>query len=645
MNSKILKIVAPCLMLVSASALWAESTFPASATKNAEDFSPVKAGEYVARIGDMKYETIADALAAYQTGDVLVMLATNKITATYGLSEVGQTFRVVKKVGYAAAGGVSNSVTHDIRGVVADSLTSSDALAYSVSSSTDNGVSIYTLTTFTPVCRYVKAEGAEPSYYATLTATTLTASGTYTLLADIAVSFRLVPGVQARDVTLDLNGHALTSTASDVAVLLSRKTGYSFALVDTSAAGGGRLVANPSANAAISVSQASSGYMVTVGEGVTVSGGAILLEGAGPILNLYGTVDVSAISNLAAIQSNGATATDITVNVYEGSRALASVAGVGIFLSPSGTVNIYGGVVRGGTAVYAAQGTVNISGGQLVASGAAVEDYVPPTSGWSVTGDALALVNRSAPIANITGGTLTSENAKAVASYANTSGGNAPVAGFIGAATEAGGALFSDNVSDGLAAGYFFAASETEGYYRVVSNWTIRWKVGDTVLKSVAATNGTPAAVIEALAPAGVGIADGENTGVTTGVAKFLGWSPAYADAHADTDYIAQFEEVENPAALRPGSLRFTAISVFGSTSRVSFEFTPAENVEQGTIEAYRLVYKTSLSSEDAFASDVAAVTLDRADEQVWAGTAVVTLPEDCSAHALFIGMDVDVRE
>ena len=52
--------------------LCAEGFIP---TKNADDTYGVKAGKYVAQIGDVKYETLADAIAAANDGDTITLLA------------------------------------------------------------------------------------------------------------------------------------------------------------------------------------------------------------------------------------------------------------------------------------------------------------------------------------------------------------------------------------------------------------------------------------------------------------------------------------------------------------------------------------------------------------------------------------------
>ena len=178
------------------------------------------------------------------------------------------------------------------------------------------------------------------------------------------------------------------------------------------------------------------------------------------------------------------------------------------------------------------------------------------------------------------------------------------------------------------------AVSNTTYTANFSNSCTIRWMTGDTIVKSVSVTNGTPAAEIAALAPSGASSPDGN--------ARFAGWSPAvYADALGDADYIAQFEALDTLASIVPGTLRFTAIKVNGRKVAVTFEFKPAG----GETDAYRLICKTALDSAETFVSDIANVTLINDDANISIAIAEVQLPEGCENQAFVTGLDfVDVE-
>ena len=279
-----------------------------------------------------------------------------------------------------------------------------------------------------------------------------------------------------------------------------------------------------------------SGVWIYDGGSFTMNGGSIAATSSGVVMYGAGaafTMNGGAINAETGVSANGSQASNTTIAI-NGGAITAPASGSGVFHSQSGTLAISGGTITGGTAVFASRGTVNVTGGELVATGAAVADYTPPASYYSVSGDALVLVNRSAPVANITGGKFTSANAKAVASYA--SGSSEAVSGFLGAATAAGTAIFSDNESDGLANGYVFVDSETAGYYKVVGTATIIWVVdGQTPVTNKVAV-GTLTASIQPEDPT--------KASVGQTAYSFTGWSPEVAETvTADATYVAQFIE------------------------------------------------------------------------------------------------------
>ncbi len=179
------------------------------------------------------------------------------------------------------------------------------------------------------------------------------------------------------------------------------------------------------------------------------------------------------------------------------------------------------------------------------------------------------------------------------------------------------------------------AAVSNTTYTATFSNsCTIRWMTGDTVVKSVSVTNGTPAAEIAALAPIGANSSEGN--------ARFAGWAPAYADALGDADYFAQFTALDFLDGIVPGTLHFTSIKANGRKVAVTFEFKPTG----GKADAYRLIYKTAIDSAETLVSDIANVTLVSGDENTCTSIAEVTLPEACESKAFITGLDfVEVEQ
>ena len=151
-------------------------------------------------------------------------------------------------------------------------------------------------------------------------------------------------------------------------------------------------------------------------------------------VDVYGTVE----GNYYGVAGNGTNRTDLTyggtvINIYDGANIThtCETDGVGIFQSQLGITNIYGGTIRGLVGVQVSAGTINISGGNIIAEGEipssgniATPDnnYTYTSSGNIVDGAALSIVNRSGGYAgyinvNITGGNFYSENGDAVLEY------------------------------------------------------------------------------------------------------------------------------------------------------------------------------------------------------------------------------------
>ena len=353
---------------------------------------------YVAQVGDVKYETFAEAVAARtSTNDVIELI---KAAGTYTMTDVDEAPIKVQKN--------SKSVTIKAPANVPKVVTSATA----------DGVTTYTLSDAT-----VKhtAKNGNVTYYTASDLSSLNSDGTYQLLTDITRTQRMAFGNWANDVTIDLNGHTLTSTASDCAVTLGRAgsaaSPKTFALVDTSTNKGGKLVFTtaPSTNTeAILVSGKYNN--VTIGEGVTVQGGAVALMGENQTLTVNGTINGG---DDFAIVTNGSSTKNATITVNDG--AVVTSNSTAMYLPGTGTTTINGGTITGDTAIYIKSGTLDVKGGTITGNGAKA-DYTYNGSGANATGDAIVVDScgypGGAPTVTISGNpTVTSTNGKQIGDY------------------------------------------------------------------------------------------------------------------------------------------------------------------------------------------------------------------------------------
>lgn len=126
-----------------------------------------------------------------------------------------------------------------------------------------------------------------------------------------------------------------------------------------------------------------------------------------------------------AISGNGSSSGGVSlyggteININGGK--LESTEEVVIYHTQDGVINITGGELVGADGIQMKSGEVNISGGTITANGEYKTDYGTAAK-WTPTGAALSLLSQSAAgsgyvgkiTANITGGTLTSENGNAI---------------------------------------------------------------------------------------------------------------------------------------------------------------------------------------------------------------------------------------
>ena len=373
-------------------AVCGEGLYPVANTDEATKADyPYAVGEAVASVDGVGYLTFAEAVTAANNGEKVITLLAN-VGDPYELA-LDETLKVNK-----------NGHTFTAKAPVGP---------YVLKSSTpSDGVITYTVVEAD--IEYTNANGV--TSYKAWSGTVVSANGTYKLLKDITATARINPGALASNVTLDLNGHTITSTANDCAVLLSRAGTASahktFAIIDSSEGQGGKIEVNPNANLGIDVQAKYND--VTIGEGVTINGNCVLLESENQTLNVNGTVNGG--SNFAVV-TNGSATKNATININ--SSAVLTSDGVAVYLPGTGTTTI-SGTVTGTTAVYQKSGTLNIVGATLTATGAAAP-YTYYANGCYSTGDALVVDScdypGGAPVTNITGAVISSANNKEVAAY------------------------------------------------------------------------------------------------------------------------------------------------------------------------------------------------------------------------------------
>lgn len=300
------------------------------------------------------------------------------------------------------------------------------------------------------------------SYKTSVTPSSFSSSGTYRLLADATLTARLAPGILASNVTIDLNGFNLTSTATDYAVLLNRagseSSHKSFVITNSSDTPS---VFDTNASQSIQIQGKYNDFVLD--ENIKLNGD-ICVVGDSQTVDVYGDVVKNGDT---AIATNGSSTKNAFITIHDGASVTSDTIAV---YQPSSTsiLNIEGGTITGSTAVYAKAGQVVVNGGTLHATGEK-KDYEYYGNGCNSTGDALVLESSSsgyggAPRADIAGGTLISDNAEAIGiySYEDTPF-DPPVA-------EVSGGLFSDDVSENVPEGYRATMDEETGLFSVVQD-------------------------------------------------------------------------------------------------------------------------------------------------------------------------------
>lgn len=359
--------------------------------------------QYEAKIGETYYSTFTEAANAATTDNIVVLLA--KPASAYTMSSADKTLKVQKN-GFSCT--VTGYAGYVAKGTTADGITTYAQKEADIK---------YTTT-------------ANVVSYESFSSTGFSGSGTYQLLRDVTTSAtRIALGILAKNVTVDLNGHTLTNTAA------SSASNYCFGLIRT--------------NQKLTIKDSSEGKT-----GKVVANNCIFMDKSGNELNIEAAIEVTGDF---AVSTNGSSTTSGTINIKEGASLTSN--NICVYLPGKADVTISGGTITGTTGIYQKSGTLNITGGSITGNGAAAE-YVFNGNGANSTGDAVVIDNcgypGGTPAPAISGGTFSSTNAKAVASYASGEG-NEPVTGFISGGT------FCSNVNE-FAKENYMAIKESDKY-------------------------------------------------------------------------------------------------------------------------------------------------------------------------------------
>ena len=236
---------------------------------------------------------------------------------------------------------------------------------------------------------------------------------TVTLLSDVTLDTTITINNEDLALTLDLNGKTVNVTAalgfSLTAGTLTIDNGTIAAKYDAIYMGTKNLAVDPT-------------IVLNLGADLTVTSNedccVVIYAGT-----LNTKADLTSNNNdpsdpYSAIQGSGNNDGTV-INVLGGS--ITTVNDIAIYQPQNGKLNISGGVITGTTAVYVKAGTVNITGGKLVANGDKT-DYTVNNNGCNATGDALVIDNyyETAPVVTITGGTFETKakNDVLIGSYA-----------------------------------------------------------------------------------------------------------------------------------------------------------------------------------------------------------------------------------
>lgn len=234
------------------------------------------------------------------------------------------------------------------------------------------------------------------TYYTDLNAAINAASNgdTVKLLKDVTITDEHL--VIDNNVILDLNGKTITFSDDKMIGVIGSAD---FTIANGSVVAPGDYAIQVQDDATLNILSdaniTAGSYGITVWDNAIVnSKGNITVTGAG-----YG------------ITGNGGYPQNTQINIIGGS--ITAVNGSALYLPQTGTTNISGGILTGNNVIGIKAGILNITGGELIATGDK-KDPVIVSNGFNYTGDVIYIEEnpdyRDNISIDITGGTLTSTN-------------------------------------------------------------------------------------------------------------------------------------------------------------------------------------------------------------------------------------------
>ncbi len=369
------------------------------------------------------------------------------------------------------------------------------------------------------------------TYYATLAAAIGDAANndTVTLLDNVTLAEALNLELGNKAVALDLDAKTLTGRTNLKSGSLTIKNG--------TVAGGSQQALNVYGSAdstaqSYSVLTIASDVNVTADVyGVCMFGATAGSNGYGAVVNIAGRVTTTGTGKEGAVFVSGNLGQNVSGdahNVINVTGKITSATDAAIAMNGLAMVNVSDGAeVTGNTAIAVKRGTLNIQGGTVHATGEKNYPGTPNYNGTEMTGAAISVSdtysNYGAMGANVTGGTIMSENADAIYKKDGDYKNDAPIA--------VSGGTFSSSVPVEFCADGFIPV-QSGSTYGVEEGWKITWvvdgvKTVDTVKK-------------------GGNLSKPDDP--TKSGYEFKGWTPAVVETPAaDATYTAQWEQTATP--------------------------------------------------------------------------------------------------
>lgn len=385
------------------------------------------------RVGLNQYggsmEIAGNVTCAYPTEGT----ATSRYFGTANESELMPTLNLSIAEGATLSGSMplmAADVNVTGAGTVADEFFTPYTDAYEVSSSVNGEVTEYRGRIASQRVVATLVVGGESYNYSNIVTAIsnakITADSTLVLQQDVSFGGTIttsnsgvIDSLNNIGLTIDLNGHTLTYEGTRDAFQV-QGTDKFLTLVDNSETGGGSLVTD-SANSAVCTSNGSTGAHITIGEGVTVKGLA-LISGTDATLDVYGTIDTTELTatdngqsySVPAVQTNGSYTINSSINLYDG--AVVQSDSHAIYHPGTGTLNVYDGatVSGGNVGIEIRSGTLNVYDGAQISGGDGEPSSAPNGSGTTTNNAGIAVAQHATGnpvVVNIYGGTISGGSA------------------------------------------------------------------------------------------------------------------------------------------------------------------------------------------------------------------------------------------